>query len=71
MIVGITSKGCYNITQIEFAAFSGINRSALASWEQGTWMPVREDCILIAEAFKKASGIKEDPAMTHSEKRNY
>ncbi len=55
MIVGITSKGCYNITQIEFAAFSGINRSALASWEQGTWMPVREDCILIADAIVNAA----------------
>ncbi len=49
-----------NMTQIEFAAFSGINRSTLSAWEQGTWIPTRENYILLAEAFKRASEIKED-----------
>lgn len=60
-----------HMTQVEFAAFSGINRSTLSAWEKGTWIPTRENYILLAEAFQKASGIKEDPAMTHSEKRVY
>lgn len=49
-----------HMTQVEFAAFSGINRSTLSAWEQGTWIPTRENYILLAEAFKKASEIKED-----------
>lgn len=28
-------------------------------WEQGTWIPTRENYILLAEAFKKASELKE------------
>ena len=49
-----------HLTQVEFAAFSGINRSTLSAWEKGTWIPTRENYILLAEAFQKASGIKED-----------
>ncbi|MEE0742104.1 MAG: hypothetical protein ACLRWH_05905 [Emergencia sp.] len=39
---------------------NGINRSTLSAWEQGTWISTRENYILLAEAFQKASGIKED-----------
>lgn len=49
-----------HMTQVEFAAFSGINRSILSAWEKGTWIPIRENYILLAEALQKASEIKED-----------
>lgn len=49
-----------HMTQVEFAIFSGIKRSTLSALEQGTWIPIRENYILLAEAFKEASGIKED-----------
>ena len=47
-----------HMTQFEFAAFSGINRSTLSAWEQGTWIPIRENYILLAEAFQKAFEIR-------------
>lgn len=48
-----------HMTQIEFADFSGVRRSAIPAWEKGTWIPTRENYILLTEAFKKASELKE------------
>lgn len=47
------------MTQEEFSQFAGVSRFTYSAWEQGTWIPTRENYIRLAEAFAKASELKE------------
>lgn len=55
----IEVRSVLKMTQEEFSQFAGVSRSTYSAWEQGTWIPTRENYIRLAEAFAKASELKE------------